>query len=235
MIAGLIALGAGGYAAWVDPNLADRIPQDVKASIKRRLPSDQPPAQTPAQKAEPAASGSTPSYPAETRVVLPKETPVVLPSETPVLLPETPIPMVGGLMPPSEEEVEAQRKHAEAANPPDAGLTGEPIGPSGKSPAELAAAGSPVPTMAPGGLRGNSGVGRKFPSGRGSGPDVRAGVVAPYPQGDATMRALRLLNQQKKRRESGWTPESEPRPRLETPPAPPRAKVVNPAGAPILE
>ena len=42
VIAGLIALGAGGYAAWVDPDMAERIPKDVKASIKRHLPAGGP-------------------------------------------------------------------------------------------------------------------------------------------------------------------------------------------------
>ena len=222
VIAGLIALGAGGYAAWVDPDMAERIPKDVKASIKRHLPAGEP---------------GAPQAAEETR-------PRVVPAETRVFLDNKPIPISGGLLPPSDEEREAARKEAEAASPPpDAApraesgevdpATGQPIELEGKSPEELAAAGSPEPTaLGPIGIRGSTVGPPRKPTGRVTGADVRAGVVPPYAPGDATMRALRLLDKQKKRRESVWTPETQPRQQQEAPAPRPTQSLT---GAPILE
>jgi eukaryotic-like serine/threonine-protein kinase len=250
VISGLIALGAGGYAAWVDPDLSDRIPSGVKASIQKHLPSDQPVAAS-AEPAPPPDDQETPPMPVGTRVNLPSDLPTggpsplmpneassgsetaaggrpaLTPTETRVDLGEKDILMRGGLMPPSEEELADLRLQAAALAPPDAG---PPVVES--------------PESATGGGRGEAGGGRRFPSaqqrpptGAAMGADIRGGNVAPYPGGDATMRALRYLDkQQKRRRDQAWSPEMpsqpQPKPRPETPPPPPR---ISPTGAPILE
>jgi serine/threonine protein kinase len=233
VIAGLIALGAGGYAAWVDPEMADRIPQNVKASIRRHLP-----AEPTAEGAGTPAAGNAPAG----------EQPRPVPAETRVTLGEKPIPISGGLTPPSAEELEAARQAAAASQPPDAApvavdpATGAPVDLGEKSPEELAAAGSPEPAeLGPIGARPGTAAGRKglpAQSRAVTGADVRAGIVEPYAPGDATMRALRLLRQQeKKRRESTYSPETPSRTRPDPAPAEsPRVKPsLNPAGAPILE
>ena len=239
VIAGLIALGAASYAAWVDPNIADRIPKDVKASIKRHLPNDQnaqPASKTAEGTPEATAEGKAPDQKRQASPAPPR----AVPTETRVMLGEKPIPISGGLLPPSAEDVEAQKKLFEAANPPpDAApvsqldpTTGQPIDLGEKSPEDLAAAGSPEPasTVPPIG----AGAGRRpgLPRSSNIGGDVRGRVIPPYAPGDATMRTLRLLQQQKKRREAVWSPESPPRQPAQ-PAKPPQ--VINPAGAPILE
>jgi serine/threonine protein kinase len=239
VIAGLIALGAGGYAAWVDPDIADRIPKDVKASIKRHMPTD-----SLRDLGKPAAEQPRPAIPTETRGRLPTTTRKILPDET--------TPLRGGLLPPSAEEIEAAKSLAEAGKPDaaPAGASGDPIDLGNKSPEELAAAGSPVPTaLDPLGIRaGTVGPSRRptgpqsrVPVGAALGAEVRAGNIPPYGGGDATMRAMRMVNKPPKRRpEPAWTPEGmSPRPRSEPasppPPPPPRTPVFTPTGAPILE
>ena len=167
VIAGLIALGAGGYAAWVDPDIAHRVPGHVKASIKRVLPR--------AEELRQSLETAGPTPESRSRP-MPTETRVTLPSETPVLLDEKPIPMQGGLTPPSLEEIEAQQKIIAASVTPDA--------------APLAAE-SPGENAAP---ARNAAVDR----GRLSAPMCGRGSSLLTLAGDATMRAMRLLRKQTK-------------------------------------
>jgi serine/threonine protein kinase len=259
VIAGLLALGAGGYAAWVDPDIADRIPSGVKASIKRALPSDEAATAT-ATPAPPEEVTPQAPMPTGKRVTLPKDLPTggpspLLPNESPAsaegekptegeppLMPtgtrqylgEKDFPMSGGLTPPSEEELEALRKEAEAAAQAEAAAAAPASSPPDQS-------GSPEPAA---GVRGPAGGARRLPvpqprppTGAAMGAEIRGGNISPYPGGDATMRALRFLNQQqqKKRRDQVWNPDSPPPPPKPRPEPPPQSPRISPTGAPILE
>jgi eukaryotic-like serine/threonine-protein kinase len=218
VITGLIALGAGGYAAWVDPDIAERIPQDVKAGIKRATEGRRNLPTAP----QPQAAPRPQSF--ETRIVLS----------------DKPIPIQGGLLPPSPEELEAQ-KAATAAEQPDASPPGgEPASETAaeiKNPDDLAAAGSPEPDLvAPAPVRPGQHQGaRRVVGPQGKPAGGQGERVAPYNSVDATTRALRVLGK-KQRREPVWTDPARTRTdETEPPPPPPRKIILNPAGAPILE
>ncbi len=222
VITGLIALGAGGYAAWVDPDIADRIPEDVKASIKRALPTEV----SGKAQAEPVAPPQqTAQPPTETRMVLRKETKVLLPTET--------RPLKGGLRPSTPEELQAMNAERPDAAPP--GSTEEqPQTPPGegaeppKSPEDLAAAGSPEPALIPPAAV-RPGEGRRITGPQPRTQDPRRGMQPPYKAVDATQRALKFL----KSKQPVWTPDTN---RRDTDPdPPPQRKLLNPSGAPILE
>jgi hypothetical protein len=227
VITGLIALGAGGYAAWVDPDIADRIPQDVKASIKRALPSENQKGAPPAE--EPTAPAEAPR---EQQGQPAPQVPQSPPQETRIVLSDKPIVLKGGLKPLSPEDIEAEKAAAAAAateQAPDAappvaeGVTGESPDEL-RSPEDLAAAGSPDPDpIASPPVR--PGAGRRV-----TGPAAKPRVerrAPPYEPVDATTRVFRYL-QKKQRRDSIWSP---PR---DTDPVPPPRRSLNPGGAPIL-
>ena len=127
VIAGLIALGAGGYAAWVDPDIAGRIPDDMKATIKRHLPND--PIGMANARAEKVEEPGPTVMPSEKRIVLEDKPAQVkgglleaatTSAEGRVVLADKPARVSGGLLPESPED-EALRKLAEAAPRPTRG------------------------------------------------------------------------------------------------------------------
>jgi hypothetical protein len=245
VITGLIGLGASAYAAWVAPDLARRISGNVKAHIER--------ASSRGEALRLRSDGAT----------LGRTRPAAIPMETRGKLREDTMPMRGGLMPASSQELAAlePEQAATASLLTDAGDGDNGAGAElARTPAGSSAVGSPGTDMGPSkgpepptmdsGERGvpkrvcPPGVQHCSPVSHATKAGGRAKPPGKTPEktarlagadlGDATSRAMRLM--EKARREPGpIEAPPKPAPRMPRSPLPGQNRVLNRHGAPILE